>query len=123
MCVIAGLQEPFPDSQLECIEIRSTPRMQRIVLVHNSMKVQRDVYDPSLTITHSTFILTKSKGLTRTASQSGVERATKQKEPLNMEMAPANQHAIGEMELVPSAVGPNELEQRFGCAKVRTLRR
>ena len=43
--------------------------------------------------------------------------------PLNMEMAPVNQQTIGEMELVPSAVGPNEIEQRCRIVKVRTLRR
>ncbi|MBQ4194267.1 MAG: hypothetical protein II650_08410, partial [Clostridia bacterium] len=51
------------------------------------------------------------------------ERAPKQKEPLNMEMAPVNQQTIGEMELVPSAVRPNDIEQRYRFAEVRTLRR
>ena len=80
------------------------------------------MYDPSLTFPHSTFILTKSKGLTRANSTFGVERAPKQKEPLNMEMAPVNQRTIGEMELVPSAVGPNDIEQRCRIAEVRTPR-
>ena len=35
---------------------------------------------------------------------------------------PVNQRTIGEMELVPSAVGPNPIEQRFQIAEVRTLR-
>ena len=38
--VISGLQGPHQVSQLESIEIRSTPKMQRSVLVHYSMKVQ-----------------------------------------------------------------------------------
>ena len=77
------------------------------------------MFDPALTFAHSTFILTKSKGLTRTHSTIRRERATKQKEPLNMEMAPVNQRTIGEMELVPSAVGPNLIEQRCQIAEVR----
>jgi hypothetical protein len=40
-----------------------------------------------------------------------------------MEMALVNQHTIGEMELVPSAVGPNPIEQRCQITKARTLRR
>ena len=72
---------------------------------------------------HSTFILTKSKELTRAASQSGVERATMDEVPLNMVMAPVYQRTIGVMELVPSAVGPNPIEQRCQITKVRTLRR
>ena len=51
------------------------------------------------------------------------ERATMDEVPLNMEMAPVNQQTIGEMELVPSAVGPNEIEQRCRIAKVRTLQK
>ena len=80
------------------------------------------MFDPALTFPHSTFILTKSKGLTRAAFQNDVERATKQKEPLKLEIAPVNQCAKGAMELVPSAVGPNEIEQRYRIAEVRTLR-
>ena len=38
-------------------------------------------------------------------------------------MAPVNQRTIGVMELVPSAVGPNPIEQRFKYAKVRTLQK
>ena len=79
------------------------------------------MFDPSLTRPHSTFILTKSKGLTRAKSTFGAERATKDEVPLNREQPPVNQHTIGEMELVPSAVGPNEIEQRYRYAKVRTL--
>ena len=50
------------------------------------------------------------------------ERAINEKEPLKLEMAPVNQRTIGEMELVPSAVGPSEIEQRCKKVKVRTLR-
>ena len=81
------------------------------------------MYDPSLTHTHCTFILTKSKELTRTNCTFGVERAIKQKVPLKLVMAPVNQRTIGEMELVPSAVGPNPIEQRYKIVKVRTPRR
>ena len=81
------------------------------------------MYDTDLTLTHSTFILTKSKGLTRANYTLGVERATKDEVPLNRVRPPVNQHTIGEMELVPSAVGPNLIEQRFKNAKVRTPRR
>ena len=80
------------------------------------------MYDPSLTFSHSTFILTKSKELTRTNCTLGVERANMDEVPLIRVQPPVNQHAIGEMELVPSAVGPNPIEQRFKYAKVRTLR-
>ena len=38
-------------------------------------------------------------------------------------MAPVNQRAIGVMELVPSAVRPNPIEQRCRIAKVRTLQK
>ncbi len=51
----------------------------------------------------------------------GVERAMNETEPLNMGMALLIQRAKGEMELVPSAVGPDEMEQRCSCAEVRTL--
>ena len=78
------------------------------------------MFDPALTFPHNTFISAKLKGLTRAAFQNGVERATKPKEPLKMEMALVNQHTIGEMELVPSAVGQNPIEQRCRIAKVRT---
>ena len=79
------------------------------------------MYDPTLTLPHSTFILTKSKGLTRANCAEWRERATKSSVPLILVMAPVNQHTIGVMELVPSAVGPNPIEQRFKYAKVRTL--
>ena len=51
------------------------------------------------------------------------ERATMDEEPLIRVRPPVNQHTIGEMELVPSAVGPSEIEQRCQIAKVRMLRR
>ena len=79
------------------------------------------MFDPTLTHMHSTFTSAKLTSLTRTACTFGVERATKWKEPLNMVMAPVNQRTIGEMELVPSAVGPNTIEQRCQIAKVRIL--
>jgi len=41
----------------------------------------------------------------------------------NWRWPPVNQHTIGEMELVPSAVGPNPIEQRCRIAKVRTLQK
>ena len=44
-------------------------------------------------------------------------------ELLKLMMAPVNQRAIGEMELVPSAVRPNPIEQRCRIAEVRTPRR
>jgi len=81
------------------------------------------MYGPDRTQTRCTFTSAKLKGLTRAGFTFGVERATKQKEPLNMEMPPVNQHTIGEMELVPSAVGPNPIELRCRFAKVRTLQK
>ena len=57
------------------------------------------MYGPARTHTRYTFTSAKLKGLTRAGFTFGVERATKQKEPLNMEMVPVNQHAIGVMEL------------------------
>ena len=51
------------------------------------------------------------------------ERATMDEEPLIRVRPPVNQHTIGEMELVPSAVGPSPIEQRFQIAKARTPRR
>ena len=75
--LIQGLQGPHQDSQAVCFEIRSTPEVQRNVSDLYSMKVQSEhVRAGSNPLPHSTFILTKSKGLTRAASQSGVERAT-----------------------------------------------
>ena len=79
--------------------------------------------DSSLTLPHSTFILTKSKGLTRANCAEWRERATKFSVPLNMEMALVNQRTIGVMELVPSAVRPNPIEQRCRSVKVRTLQK
>ena len=81
------------------------------------------MYDPDRTYTRCTFISAKLKGLTRSAFQCGVERAMKNQVPLIRVRPPVNQHTIGEMELVPSAVGPNEIEQRCRIVKVRTLRR
>ena len=42
-------------------------------------------------------------------------------EPLNMVKALLIQRAKGEMELVPSAVGPDEMEQRCRISVVRSL--
>ena len=81
------------------------------------------MYGPDRTQNRCTFTSAKLKGLTRAGFTFGVERATKQKEPLILEMAPVYQRAIGEMELVPSAVRPNEIEQRYKTAEVRTQRR
>ena len=88
--------------------IRPTPGIQRSVSDLYSMKV------------HSVCVRSKSN---TNRFISWRERATKQKEPLKLEMAPVNQETIGEMELVPSAVGPNPIEQRCQTVTVRTLRR
>ncbi len=76
----------------------------------------------ALTVRCARLASTESNGLTRKNCIFGVERATSLSVPLNMVMALLIQRAKGEMELVPSAVGPDEMEQRGSCAEVRTLR-
>ena len=120
--LITGLQGPHQDSQLDSIEIRSTPRMQRNVSDLYSMKVQR-ICARSKSDTYAQHLhLGEAEKSNTNRCTIRCKRAPKQKEPLNMEMAPVNQHTIGEMELVPSAVGPSPIEQRCKSAKVRTPR-
>ena len=97
--------------------------MQRNVSDLYSMKVQRvSVRSNSNTYAQHLHLGEAEKSNTNRCTIR-CKRAAKQKEPLKLEMAPVNQHTIGEMELVPSAVGPNPIEQRFRIAKVRTLQK
>ena len=75
--IIAGLQGPHQDSQLECIEIRSTPRVKWPVLDLYSMKVHSENIRVGPNTNRCTFTSAQLKSLTRAASQSGVERAMK----------------------------------------------
>ena len=103
-------------------KIRSTPKIRSFSSDFHQQRCSEQVLGPSLTARCVPLASTKSKRRTRIASLLGVERASNKTEPLNMVMALLIQRAKGEMELVPSAVGPDDMEQRCSCAAVRTLR-
>ncbi len=103
-------------------KIRSTPKVLFSSLDFHQQRCSKQVFDPALTVRCTPLASTESKGLTRKNCILGVERATNETEPLNMGKALLILRAKGEMELVPSAVGPDEMEQRYRIAEVRTLR-
>ena len=92
--------------------IRSTPKMQVASSDLSPQRCSGYVFDPALTICIALLASTESKGLTRSNCIFGVERASNNTEPLIMEKSLLILRVKGEMELVPSAVGPDEKEQR-----------